>query len=193
MSYIPLRNHADYEILNEYPFTIRRNRDNYIITEFIKDSGYPAVVLNGRHYLKHRLIAEQFIENDDPERKTQIDHINRNKTDYHLDNLRWITNRDNSRNKSANKGITYNYIDELPGDCIDVTSYETTNGMREFEDKEYYYSPSTDLFYFYNGKQYRVLHVMHGYNDALYVNLLDKNKRLVAVCYTKFKVQYDII
>ena len=58
-----LLNHDDYEILNVYPFTIRRKRDHYEVTESVhKSTGYYRVTLNRIKYLKHRLIAEQFIQ-----------------------------------------------------------------------------------------------------------------------------------
>jgi|SRR5210317_1041026 len=52
----------------------------------------------GKHYTIHRLIATHFIPN--PENLPQIDHINRVKTDNRIENLRWITHRDNNCNTS---------------------------------------------------------------------------------------------
>jgi hypothetical protein len=48
----------------------------------------------------HRLVAEHFIPN--PENKPEVDHINRNRKINHIDNLRWVTSKENS----ANKGVT---------------------------------------------------------------------------------------
>ena len=103
--YIPLIDHDDYEILNEYPFTIRRKKDSYEISEFKNGKGYIGVKLNGNKHYKHILVAKQFIENDDPDHKTQVDHINHDRTDYHIENLRWITPSNNQRNKSVHNGI----------------------------------------------------------------------------------------
>ena len=46
----------------------------------------------------HRLIALTFIPN--PENKPCIDHIDRDKHNNHKDNLRWVTNAENSSNLS---------------------------------------------------------------------------------------------
>jgi len=47
----------------------------------------------------HRLIALTFIPN--PENKPCIDHINRNKLDNRIENLRWVSNSENNRNKTG--------------------------------------------------------------------------------------------
>ena len=57
----------------------------------------------------HRLIAEIFLHKDD--NKNQVDHINNIITDNRLENLRWITQSDNIKNKripskSNRSGIT---------------------------------------------------------------------------------------
>ena len=78
--FVDLLNFEDYEVLNEYPFTIRKKVNQKIIKEWTNDKGYKCVDLispdNKRHkYKKHRLIAEQFIPN--PDNLPEIDHINK--------------------------------------------------------------------------------------------------------------------
>ena len=41
--------------------------------------------------LIHRLLAEIFIYNDDPKHKTEIHHIDKNKTNNKISNLKWVT------------------------------------------------------------------------------------------------------
>ena len=55
-----------------------------------------------KNYRIHRLVAEAYIPN--PDNLPQVDHINEDKTNNCVNNLQWITNRDNSR-KSNNKPI----------------------------------------------------------------------------------------
>ena len=52
----------------------------------------------------HRLLAEAYIPN--PDNKSEVDHINRIRTDYRIENLRWATHTENMQNKSDMKTNT---------------------------------------------------------------------------------------
>jgi hypothetical protein len=64
-----------------------------------KSMGYVRIALrnNGKQkkFQVHRLLALHFIENDDPENKIYIDHINGVRDDNRLENLRWVTHKEN--------------------------------------------------------------------------------------------------
>ena len=65
-----------------------------------KKKGYLIVMLckegNNKNYAIHRLVAEAFIPN--PDNKPQIDHINTIVDDNRVENLRWVTPKENSNN-----------------------------------------------------------------------------------------------
>ena len=104
----------DYEIYSEYPFPIRRKGSNKVISEWIHKTGYILCKLNMNQYMKHRIIALQFIPNDEPDDKPFIDHIDRNRTNNQLTNLRWVNASENMKNKTSNFQRQYVFLDELP-------------------------------------------------------------------------------
>ena len=83
-----LMGHDDYEICVQEPHRIRRKSTETIFSENITGKGYYRDKLDGKDYLKHCLVAAQWIYNHDPSIKDQVDHINRDKTDNPVDNLR---------------------------------------------------------------------------------------------------------
>ena len=185
-SWIDCKVNEDYEIFTEYPFYIRKKKNGKIVKESVRNDGYVILHLNGVQYKKHRIVAIQFLPNDQPLIKTEVDHINHDRTDYHLENLRWVTREENQRNKTSNKGVDYEIIDyeETPDDLVQVNDY----GRHEFED--YYYSPDNNLFYFDTGVNLRVLHVNFMKNGSAYVNMRSKENKQVQIRFTKFKKIY---
>lgn len=113
----------NYEISTTYPHDIRRrgSKRNAFIKPKDNGCGYYQVCLsNGKYMYVHRIIAMQFIENDDPIHKTQVDHINRIRSDNRIENLRWVSASTNNRNKSGRNGVEYEFVNKLPDDCVCV-------------------------------------------------------------------------
>ena len=75
-------------------------RANKMLRPGCDKDGYLTHILcvNGkRHTTKvHRLVAIAFIPN--PDNKPAIDHINENKQDNRVSNLKWVTNQENANN-----------------------------------------------------------------------------------------------
>lgn len=71
------------------------NRYGYLFVVLCKDG-------QNKLYKIHRLVAEAYIPN--PNNLPQVDHIDNDKTHNYVNNLQWITNRDNVR-KSNNKPV----------------------------------------------------------------------------------------
>lgn len=63
-------------------------------------TGYLYVILckdgKVKHYYIHRLVAQAFIPNDDPEHKTQCNHKSEEKWLNTVENLEWVSAKENS-------------------------------------------------------------------------------------------------
>ena len=72
------------------------------IKNIVHKTGYLMISLynNGKVKTKkiHRLVADHYIPN--PDNKPQVDHIDQNKLNNNIENLRWVSNRENCSNKS---------------------------------------------------------------------------------------------
>ena len=86
-----------------------RNSKNKLMKTYLRN-GYCRIDLSkegkrSKHSI-HRLVATTFIPN--PENKPQVDHINTVRNDNRVDNLRWVTPKENMNNP-----ITRNKIVEI--------------------------------------------------------------------------------
>ena len=81
-----------------FPYIQNTKKGNILSARVSGSYSYPKDGLHGNGI--HRLVAMAFIENDMPDKKWQVDHINGNPLDYRVENLRWVTPTQNSRGVS---------------------------------------------------------------------------------------------
>lgn len=79
-----------------------------ILNSHMNPTGYLTVALTNtnhqtRTYLLHRLVAMTFIPN--PENKPEVNHIDGDKLNCHIDNLEWVTRYENQHHAVVN-GLT---------------------------------------------------------------------------------------
>ncbi|KAK8858356.1 hypothetical protein M9Y10_013459 [Tritrichomonas musculus] len=199
IEFVTINEYPDYEILNQYPFTIRRKDNKYVVTERInKNNGYVSVNINSNKINKHQIIAKQFLYNDDPEHKIYVDHISRNRADYHLSNLRWCTASENIRNASSRNGVEYVFVDNIPNDSIVITHYDVNNKRRYFEENKYYYyyneETEEDVFYQrITDNVYRIMYINTAKGGRKCIMTRDINNKKTTLYIRSFKYQYDLI
>ena len=92
-------------------------------------NGYHTVVLmkDGKQYVKyiHKLVATEFLHNDDPENKTQIIHKDGDKTNNNVSNLEWTKKGEGARRYFETHDTRRNKFkdtEDIPGTVLNGTS-----------------------------------------------------------------------
>ena len=106
---------------------------NFPLKAILMKNGYSYIGIHGYYIRIHRLFALAWIPNS--ENKPCVDHINRNKNDNSLCNLRWATWSENNLNRSTSArntsgivGLSFNVKTSLwkINKQINGTTYQKT-------------------------------------------------------------------
>ena len=96
----------DYKITRDGKVISLKHNKEREIKGYIDKDGYRRVLLHidgkRRKFFVHRLVAQQYIEN--PENKPQVNHKDGNKLNNNVENLEWVTNKENIRHAEL-KGL----------------------------------------------------------------------------------------
>ena len=187
-----------HPIFTEYAAT--ENGDIYsmkfdkirLIKQCKKPDGYPIITLYSdskcKKYRANRFVFE-CINNRLIDKNKEIDHINHDKTDNRIENLREVSRTTNILNRFNNKEI-----EKLPDDAIKIIEYNSHHY------NDYYFSPTTNCIYKYSdGYLFEIpfkSHKTENNNRVYYYytcSLTDVNKKSTSVSLNTLrkKLGYD--
>lgn len=97
--------------------TVVNDLTGHVLKGSINNCGYNRIQIGSdrKRYFQHRLVAMTYLPN--PENKTQVNHIDGNKLNNHVDNLEWCTASENQQHKhvSLNSNTSKGFIHEDAG------------------------------------------------------------------------------
>jgi len=121
-----IEDYPDYEVSNLGNVKSFKKSKETILRCGKSGCGYLTVVLRNNGCSKslrvNRLVAAAFLGKSD----LQVNHINENKLDNRLDNLEYVSNRENCSYRDLNKKTTSEFI----GVCWDKSRNKWTSGIR---------------------------------------------------------------
>lgn len=142
----PIKNYEGRYSITEDGRIYSHKTKRFLAPKYGKD-GYMRISLNkngvSKSYLIHRLVGETFLEN--LENKPTIDHIDRNKHNNHVSNLRWATRSEQMFNCDTSKVHTKEHMENMCAlaqqackkaiECRDMNNhsilYQTYNSAEE--------------------------------------------------------------
>ena len=119
--YLPVSCLSDGSIIRD---TVRRKDSRGHTLGTHGANGYLTISINGKTRFVHRLIAETFIPN--PENKTTVDHVDRDKMNNFLENLRWATPKEQADNREF---VLNRHDVGASRECDDIRTYTRERRM----------------------------------------------------------------
>ena len=184
---------SDYAICTEYPYTITRKSTGHVVKATIdSNSGYVKVSINGKPESLHRLVALQWIPIPEhismiPLDELEVDHKNKVRSDFHIDNLEWVTRSENAKNKTKYKDYIPDYLNHLSNNAIAVTEYGShTIADLYFDNGEFYYKA-------YDTEYRRIeQNLNNNKKPTLYISYRNINNKRISITVSKFMKDYNI-
>lgn len=95
------------KIRSGFKYALVRVTKEILLKPYIGRDGYYYFLIskNGskKHFAMHRLIATHFIPN--PRKNREVDHIDRNRLNNEIKNLRWVTPKENINHARNSEGV----------------------------------------------------------------------------------------
>ena len=171
MTFVELTENNKYEIFTEYPHVIRKKGSEVVCKQSLNNCGYVQVSIDGVTKPFHQVIAKQFIPNDDPNVKTDVNHINENRLDNRIENLEWISHSDNLKHRRKYQRQKAEYVTEL--DLTNLYQIESYNG-HDFD--RYYFDAESETLYIYTRHKYKI--VKPSFNGKIIVLMTEDGRNL---------------
>lgn len=116
-----VENGDNYSICMEFPYNIRNDKTNRVLKSHLTNTGYYQIELwknnHKKRYYHHMLIWIAFKGIYD-KTKFEIDHIDHNRTNNHIENLRLVNRSLNNINRSKHKSKQFDFYNELPDKIV---------------------------------------------------------------------------
>lgn len=179
-----------YEISTVYPYRIRDKATKKLVREWTGKGrfghGYLLCHLGKKKWLKHRIVAIQYIPN--PNHLPQVDHIDGCRTNNHINNLRWTSRSENLKNKSTYNGKPFVYVEQMPLSATPLSCYNKHRLENLYVDR------ATKKLYLFNGVRIRELEpVRVNGRSANYYQVIDGEGKHCKLCHNKlFREDTDI-
>lgn len=130
--WVTLKIAPQYEIADKAPHYLRKN-GVILIPSDSSNSGYLMYqYADLPECLHQRIVALQWIENDDPEHKTVVHHIDGNTHNNSRDNLQWVSQSDNIKMRGPYSLQDHVFINDLPPNAVCLGLYGGHNYSRYY-------------------------------------------------------------
>jgi hypothetical protein len=133
-------------------------------------NGYYRVKIGSKKFFIHRMVAEIFCEN--PEYFTIVDHIDRKRKNNNYDNLRWVSQHENNKNKNMDTQYKLKILQHCP-DGINIEYNSITEAGR------YLGIPYQNICACLRGERKSIRTSEKEYSTFTYVNQPEKNVKPV--------------
>ena len=104
-----------YEDRYDFPYILNTSTGNIIMPNCSR-AVYPCYTIDngveGKRVYSHRIFGMAFVKNDFPVDNYNVDHINEDKLDYAVNNLRWVSvsaNMKQVKNRASNKNKQFKF------------------------------------------------------------------------------------
>ena len=140
-----IKNHENYTITDDGKIYSYKQKTKRQLKTYYDKHGYENIKVSDRgeyhHWLIHRLVAEAFIDN--PERYPEVDHINKDRKDNRVENLRWCDRKFNLEQSYETMSPNRNYrVTLLKIGGKEIGYFKGTKLASEYAAK-FGYSPSS--------------------------------------------------